>query len=96
MCDKPHAQMKLLAKKLPVFDQDIWLYMCLKQYISSSAFLRFLFVFTMHEKNPIFSVLFVWFVWLLSKYKNGLFLILSRFALLILDLSSEAATRGVL
>ena len=39
--------------------------------------------------------LFVWFAWLVPKYKNSLFLFLSRFALLILALSSEAATRGV-
>ena len=39
---------------------------------------------------------YVWFAWLLSNYKNSFFLFLLRFALLILDLSPEAATRGVL
>ena len=46
---------------------------------------------TMNEKKR-----FVWFAWIVSKYKIGFFLLLSRFALLILDLSSEAAVRGVL
>ena len=44
---------------------------------------------TVYEKK------FVWFVWVVSTYKNTL-LFLSSFALLILDLSSDAATRGVL
>ena len=35
-------------------------------------------------------------MWLVSKYKNSFFLFLSRFVLLILDSSSEAATRGVI
>ena len=48
----------------------------------------------MYEKNQIFLVVFVWFAWLLSKYKKNFFLFLLRFVLLILDLSLEAATRG--
>ena len=51
---------------------------------------------TMYEKNHIFLVVFIWFAWLLSKYKNSFLLFLLRFVLLSLDLSSEAATRGVL
>ena len=51
---------------------------------------------TMYEKNHIFLVVVVWFAWLLSKYNNCFFLFLLRFPLLILDLSPEAATRGVL
>ena len=46
---------------------------------------------TMYEKT-----LFGWFAWLISKYKNKFFLVLSRFALQILDLSLEASTTGVL
>ena len=49
----------------------------------------------MYEKNNIFLVVFVWFVWLLSKYKNSFFLFLLRFALVILDSSLEAATREI-
>ena len=86
MCVKLHAQMKLLARffptQLPVFDQDMWLYyMCLKQHFFSSVFFRFSLM-----------LLFVWFPWLASIYKNSFFSFLSRFALLTLDLSSEAAT----
>ena len=50
-------------------------------------------MFTIYEKNHIFLVVSVWFAWLLPKYKNSLFLFLLTFALLILDWSSEAATR---
>ena len=50
----------------------------------------------MCEKNLIFLVLFVCFAWLLSKDKNSFFLLLLRFVLLLLVLSPEAATRGVL
>ena len=46
---------------------------------------------TMYEKT-----LFGWFAWLIPKYKNRFFLVLSRFALQILDLSLEASTKGVL
>ena len=46
---------------------------------------------TINEKKNFF-----WFARLVSKYKNSFFLFLSKFALLISDLSSEAATRGVL
>ena len=68
-----------------MFDQDMWLsYTHLKQ---SS---------TMYEENHIFLVVFVWFAWSLSKYKNSYFLLLLRFTLLILEFSSEAAIRGVL
>ena len=75
-----------------MFDQDMWLYyMCLKQHFFSSVFFRFLLMLTMSEK-----ILFVWFSWLVSKYKNKPFLFLSRFALLISHLSSEAATSSVL
>ena len=69
--------------QLPVFDQDMWLYyMCLKQHFFSSVFFRFSLM-----------LLFLWFPWLVSIYKNSF---LSRFALLTLDLSSEAVTWGVL
>ena len=51
---------------------------------------------TIYEKNLIFLAVFVSFAWLLSKYKNSFFWLLLKFALLILDLSSEAATGGVL
>ena len=50
---------------------------------------------TVYEKNHIFLVVFVWFAWFLSKYKS-FFLFSLRFVLLTLDLSSEAATKGVL
>ena len=72
--------------QLPVFDQDMWLYYtCLKQHFFSSVFFRFSLM-----------LLFVWWPWLVSIYKNSFFSFLSRFALLTLDLSSEAATWGVL
>ena len=45
----------------------------------------------MYEKNHIFLLVFVCFVWLLSKYKRSFFLFLLRFTM-----SPEAATRGVL
>ena len=44
-------------------------------------------------KKDIFLVVFVWFAWLLSKYKNSFFMLLLSFTLLILDLSLEAAIR---
>ena len=50
---------------------------------------------TIYEKITFF-VVFVWFVWLLLKYKNSFFLFLLKFGLLMLDLSPEAVTRGVL
>ena len=78
-----------------MFDQDIY-YMRLKQHFFSSIFFRFPFMLTMYEKNNISLVVFVWFAWLLSKYKDSFFLLLLRFVLLILDLSPEAANRGVL
>ena len=72
--------------QLSVFDQDMWLYYtCLKQHFLSSVFFRFSLM-----------LLFVWFPWLVSIYKNSFLSFLSRFALLTLDLSSEAATWGVL
>ena len=51
---------------------------------------------TMYEKNHIFLEIFAWFALLLSKYKNSFVLLLLRSVLLILDLSPEVATRGVL
>ena len=75
-----------------LFDQDMLLYyMRLKQHFFSSVFFRFSLMLTMYD-----FFLFAWFVWLVSKYKNSFFLFLSRFVLLILDSSSEAATRGVI
>ena len=44
----------------------------------------------------IFLVVFVSFAWLLSIHEISFFLFLLRYMLLILDLSSEATTRGVL
>ena len=78
--------------QLPVFEQDIWLYyMRPKQHFFSSFFFRFSLMLAMYEKK-----LFVWFAWLVTKYKNSFISFLSGYALLILDLSSEAATRGAL
>ena len=51
---------------------------------------------TVYVKSHTFMVVFVCFAWLLSKYKKSFFLFLLRFALLILDLSPEAAIKSVL
>ena len=51
---------------------------------------------TMYFKKYIFFVAFAGFASLSSKHENSLSLFLLRIALLKLDLSSEAATRGVL
>ena len=48
---------------------------------------------TMYKKSHTFLAVFVWFVWLLSKYKNSFFLFFLRFALLISNLSPEAYYR---
>ena len=55
---------------------------CDKQYVPMKVFSRYTFLL-------IVSQVFVWLVWLLSKYKNSFFLFLLRFTLLILDLSSN-------
>ena len=46
---------------------------------------------TLYQKNHMFLVVFVWYAWLLSEYKNSSFLLLLKFTLRILDLSLEAA-----
>ena len=75
----------------------MWLYYTsLKQQFLLSVSFRFSLMLMIYEKNHIFLVVFVWFAWLLSKYTNSFFLLLVRFVLLILDSSSDAATRGVL
>ena len=51
---------------------------------------------TIYEKNHIFLVVFLWFARLLWRRKNSFFLFLLTFALLILDSSPEATTRGFL
>ena len=57
----------------------MWLYyMRLKQRFFSSIFSRFSLMLTMYIKN-IFLVVFVWFPWLSSKYKNSFFLLLPCF-----------------
>ena len=48
------------------------------------------------DVKNVLKIFYVWFAQLGSKYKNSFLLFLARFALLILDLSSEAATKSVL
>ena len=109
MCTHPHTHTKVFRcvincmrkwifwlhffpTQLPVFEQDIWLYyMRSKQHFFLSVFFRFSLMLAIYEKK-----LFVWFAWPVTKYKNSFISFLSGYALLILDLSSEAATRGVL
>ena len=75
----------------------MWLYYRpLKQCFFSSIFCRFLLLMLTMYIKIIFLVVFIWFVWLLSKCKNSFFLLLLRFTLLTLDLSSETAIRSVL
>ena len=64
-------------------------------YALKITFFLICFLLRIVDINNVLKKLFVWFAWLASKYKNS-FSFLSRFALLILDLSSEAATGGVL
>ena len=72
MC-KLNIWLNVFTTQLTVFDQDMWLcYMRLKQRIFSLVFFRFLLMLTTYEKNHIFLVEFVWFGWLVSKYKNKL------------------------
>ena len=48
-------------------------YTHLRQLFFWLIFFRFSLMLTVYKKNHIFMVVFVWFVWLLSKYKNSFF-----------------------
>ena len=50
-------------------------YTHLGQLFFSLIFFRFSLMLTVYEKNHIFLVVFVWFEWLLSKYKNSFFFV---------------------
>ena len=50
-------------------------YTHLRQLFFSLIFFRFSLMSTVYEKNHIFLVVFVWFAWLLSKYKNSFFFV---------------------
>ena len=56
---------------------SMWLYYTrVKQCFFSSTFFRFSLMLTMYKKSIL--VVFVWFAWLLSKYKNSFFLLLLK------------------
>ena len=50
-------------------------YTHLGQLFFSLIFFRFSLMLTVYEKNHMFLVVFVWFVWLLSNYKNSFFFV---------------------